>query len=310
VSGRAFYIDPEIEAAIQGTLTTDISDVAEARRRMAEIPPPASPLPRGLARDEVLVPSRGTGRGVRTLVYTPSRRARGERRIAALFLHGGGFVMGSIDRDQSFSIALADRVGVTAVSVDYRLAPEHPYPAAVDDAEDALSWLRSGALAGAARDGVIIVGFSAGACLAAAVTGRAVRAGHAPRALIMENPVLDDRLATASSGLVGTPLWDHDAAVLSWRYYLASITGDVPADAAPARGEDFSGWPPVYIAASALDPLRDEGVEFAQRLADAQVPVELHLYPGTFHGSHVRFPDAEVSRRLRNDSVAAVERHI
>jgi acetyl esterase/lipase len=150
-------------------------------------------------------------------------------------------------------------------------------------------------------------GDSAGGGLAA---GLALRlrdgAGPLPEFLLLTQPALDDRLATPSMrAAVDTPVWTRESAAASWAAYLGPHRDDPPAYAAPARATDLRGLPPAYVAVGQLDPLRDEGVAFALALAAADTAVELHLFPGTFHGSTV-VEDAEVSRRQRAEEVAVL----
>src|SRR5262249_24268992 len=122
---------------------------------------------------------------------------------------------------------------------------------------------------------------------------------------------LDDRLETGSMvEFVDTPVWNRPNAVQSWRHYLGELAeySEVSHYAAPARATDLSGLPPAYVSLCAVDPLRDEGIEYAQRLAQAGVPTELHLFPGTFHGSSGMIPTAGVSVRMRTELIEAARR--
>lgn len=305
-----WHIDPELKAAMPEAVLTDLSDVAAARERLRELRASLPPVvvPDGVARREVVVPSREDGRAIRCLAYAPKDATSAAALPVAMVFHGGGFVMGDIEGDESLPLQIVTELGFAALAVGYRLAPEHPYPAAVDDAEDALRWLAAGQLPGVDPARIASVGASAGGCIAAGLVVRASRSGPPVRAAVLDVPVLDDRLQHPSMQLLGTPLWDRAAAELSWGYYLSGLDGDVPDDAAPARAERLADWPPTYIAVNALDPLRDEGIALAQRLTDVQVPTELHLYPGTFHGSTSTFATTAVSRRARRDLLDALGR--
>jgi acetyl esterase/lipase len=129
---------------------------------------------------------------------------------------------------------------------------------------------------------------------------------------VLDIPELDDRLETASMrAFVDTPLWNRPAAELSWRAYLGAGdgNGEVSPYAAPARAEDLAGLPPAYVSTMEFDPLRDEGIIYALRLLQAGVSVELHSYPGTFHGSAL-VPTAGVSMRAMADEVVALRRRL
>jgi acetyl esterase/lipase len=199
------------------------------------------------------------------------------------------------------------------VSVEYRLAPEHPYPAALHDCYAALSFLHAEAAAlGVDTDRVALMGASAGGGLAAATAMLARDLGGPPVCFqMLQIPELDDRLETASMrAFVDSPVWNRPLAEQSWEAYLGPLhgTADVPAHAAPARAEDLSGLPPAYVSTAEHDPLRDEGILYALRLLQAGVSVELHQFPGTFHGSAL-VTSAAVSRRAQGE-VAAVLRRV
>jgi acetyl esterase/lipase len=186
------------------------------------------------------------------------------------------------------------------VSVDYRLAPEHPFPAAHDDAYHALRWVASGpADLGVDGGRIVVGGLSAGGALAAGVVQRAVlERGPQVQGQLLVSPVLDDRLATRSmASYEAAPLWDRRAADTSWDLYLGERRDDPPPYAAPARTSALAGLPATYLSTSEVDPVRDEGISYALQLIDAGVRVELHHWPGTFHGSVVLAPDAAVSLR-------------
>jgi acetyl esterase/lipase len=216
-------------------------------------------------------------------VYEPSHDD--DAQAGLVYFHGGGFIAGDLDTEDSRCVHLARDAGCVVVSVEYRLAPEHRFPAPVDDCYAALVWTTSMATdlgLDPARIGV--GGGSAGGALAAAVALMARDRGSPPVAFqMLLNPVLDDRIQTASMRFVGTPLIDGSSAARLWDFYLGADRADVSPYAAPARAADLRGLPPTYVMTAELDPLRDEGIEYATRLLDAGVSVELHQFGGTFH---------------------------
>ncbi|BBJ46403.1 alpha/beta hydrolase [Streptomyces antimycoticus] len=307
-----YPLDPELTAALAIPPTVDLGDPAAARaeeaRRLAASPEPDTT---GVTVHDVTVP-RPDGRSHLTLrVYTPS----GPRRpLPALYdIHGGGFVLGSIEATHARSIRLCRELGTVVVAVAYRLAPEHPYPAPLQDCYAGLAWLAAHAAdLGIDATRIAVHGQSAGGGLAAAVALLARdRGGPAICFQYLGVPAVDDRLSSDSMRqFVDTPAWDRPSARLSWSCYLGTGipgTDDVSPYAAPARATDLSDLPPAYITAMQFDPLRDEGIAYALALQAAGVSVELHLFPGTFHGS-VGVPAAEVSRRELAEETAVLRR--
>jgi acetyl esterase/lipase len=229
-----------------------------------------------------------------------------------LYIHGGGFILGDLDMFHASLLRLVDELGIVIVSVDYRLAPEHPFPAPVEDCYAALTWTAAKAAElGIDPERLGVGGESAGGGLAAAVALLARdRGGPALRFQYLGIPELDDRLETPSmQAYVDTPMWNRPNAVYSWTSYLGAEPGgaEVSPYAAPARATDLAGLPPAFVTTCQFDPLRDEGIQYAQRLLQAGVTTELHHYPGTFHGSGI-IQDAAVSRRMLVDEVAALRR--
>lgn len=241
----------------------------------------------------------GPDGGVAVRVFAPEGRVADDR-PGVLSIHGGGFAVGSMALDDATNGALAREVGAVVVSVDYRLAPEHPFPAAADDCYAAAVWMSTQAAElGVDPACIAVLGNSAGGGLAATVALLARDRGGPPLAMqVLLEPELDDRLQTHSMrNGTATVGWSSTKAALSWSYYLGGDVDVPPRHAAPARTEDLSGLPRAYVAVSELDCLRDEGLEYAARLMWAGVPTELHCWPGAFHGFQSLVPTAGVSRR-------------
>jgi len=217
-----------------------------------------------------------------------------------VWIHGGGMIMGShYGIDQTLLDAVL--LGYTVVSVGYRLAPEYPYPAAVEDCYAAWCWVhRRAAELGIDPEQLLIAGASAGGGLAAGTT-LLIRDRKAPlpSRQILFCPMLDDREITASATeLDGEALWDRNANRTGWSAYLGESRGseDVPIYAAPARATDLSGLPPTFIDVGDVETFRDEDIDYAARLSRNQVPVELHVWPGGVHGFTSVAPQAALSR--------------
>ena len=234
----------------------------------------------------------------------------GEPGPAALYLHGGGMIAGHADMFDGYVSRYVSASGTPILSADYRLAPEHPYPAPVEDAYAALAWLHEHAAdlgADPARIGVI--GDSAGGGLAAAVSILARdRNGPAIARQILIMAMLDDRNLTPDPRLAPFAGWTWDDNRTGWQALLGDVPGGpgTPAYASPARVADPAGLPPAYIEVGQLDIFRDENLTYALRLGQAGVPVEFHLHPGVPHEFDFLAPDTAAGRRVIADRVRAL----
>lgn len=245
-------------------------------------------------------------------LYTPENL---EGQVPGLIhFHGGGFAVGDLDAEMGSCIGLCLSLGVVIVSVDYRLAPETPYPGGLEDCYAALLWTHDNhGLLRVDRERIALIGLSAGAGLSAA-TALLARDRNGPPLCFqyLGIPEVDDRLNTPSMvQYTDTPLWNRPNAELSWDFYLGESytrgADDVPFYAAPARAQDLSGLPSAYVSTMEFDPLRDEGVLYAMKLMQAGVPCELHAFPGTFHGSSM-FSHTEIAQREAAEMIAVLRR--
>jgi acetyl esterase len=303
-----YRFDPDLVPWLAEMPAVDLSDPARVRAagaaRRGAAPAYEPPIPLSVA--DRLVPGPENDPDVAVRVYAPAERS--EVLPGLLYIHGGGFVIGSVDGDDARTREIAATVQAVVVSVEYRLAPEHPFPAGLRDCFAVLSYLaKNAAELGIDPRHIGVAGNSAGAGLAAA-TALMARDQGGPELCMqyLSIPELDDRLETPSMrAYTDTPVANRANVILTWQHYLAGQRAT--AYAAPARAEDLTGLPPSYVAVCEFDPLRDEGIQYAQRLVQTGVPVELHLYPGTFHGSS-RITSAGVSQRMSRDSLEAIHR--
>ena len=245
----------------------------------------------------------GPAGDVPLLVLTPAAEASGPR-PALLHLHGGGLVTGDPRSDGPGMLELAAGSGAVVVSVGYRLAPEHRYPAAVEDAYAALVWVVGHAEElGLAADRVVLSGVSAGAGLAAALALLVrERGGPAVRGQMLVCPMLDDRSDSVSAvQMEGHGAWDRTANATAWAAYLGPVAGrpDVPETAAPARAVDLHGLPPAYVDVGSAETFRDECVDYASRIWASGGEAELHVWPGGMHAFDFFEPGAELSLDAR-----------
>ncbi|MEF2978625.1 alpha/beta hydrolase [Subtercola sp. YIM 133946] len=241
----------------------------------------------------VLRPRSGTGSSAGTGTGTP---------VPGLYLiHGGGMVLGNRHFGVSDAFDLVEEHGVVAVSVEYRLAPEHPHPAPVEDCYAGLLWFAAAASRlGVDPDRIMVWGASAGGGLSAAVALLARdRRGPALAGQLLGCPMIDDRNNTVSSHQYnGIGAWDRSNNHTGWSALLGDERGraGVSPYAAPARAIDLAGLPPAYIEVGAAEVFRDEAVDYASRLWAAGSQAELHVWAGGYHGFSTFSPDAVVSR--------------
>lgn len=235
------------------------------------------------SRTQVSVPS--PDGPVTAFTYAP---ASGEPHSALLWIHGGGRVLGSAAQDHDLCQMLADHAGLFVLSVDYRLAPEHPYPAPLDDCHAALTWLVERRRAdGPTAGGIAVGGASAGGGLAAELAQRAHDEGLQVDLQLLLYPMLDDRTLSHGPQDRGRLVWTPGANRAAWSAYLSHPAGqdEQRPYAVGARRDDLTGLAPAWIGVGDLDLFYDEDVDYARRLEAAGVAVELHVEEGMYHGA-------------------------
>jgi acetyl esterase/lipase len=312
MTGLPGRVDPEVEAVLDTIPRLDLTDIPRAREERERL------AAAGRARwtrsgrvhtEDRWVPGWQGDPAVRVRVHRPVGEASG---AVLLWVHGGGHVLGAPEQDDPFLDGVVARTGCVALAVDWRRAPEHPYPAAVHDTYAVLAAINSG-LPGIEADParVVVGGASSGGGVAAGVALLARdRAEYALAGQLLIYPMLDDRELTVSSRAVTDPrVWNHESNRIGWSAYLGDLGPEaVPAYAAPARATDLSGLPPTWLATAELDLFRDEDLDYARRLLEAGVPTELHVYPGGVHGFDLFAPDAGVTRRFARERDDACDR--
>jgi acetyl esterase/lipase len=312
-------LDPELAAplaawhhATKGGI--NLHDIPAARRMMEELAAAqmakARPI-EGVSTEDRQAPGPEGAPDVFVRIYQPMERP--DILPALLWIHGGGYVLGSVARDDLLAMHLAKVGQCVVASVEYRLAPECPFPAPVEDCYAALTWLSAhSAELGVNTSRIAIGGASAGGGLAAGLallTRDRAEVEVAFQLLIY--PMLDDRnIAPANATVPDTFVWTRENNLMGWRAYLGREPGgaDVSPYAAAARATDLHGLPPAYIAVGDLDLFVDENMTYAQQLLAAGVPTELHVYPGAFHGFNGFMPSAAISRRFNADRDQALKR--
>ncbi|SFE05428.1 Acetyl esterase/lipase [Lentibacillus persicus] len=309
-------LDPEFEAAVplmqamfgnvdMSSLSTDKipairEALAEAQSAMAE---GVEPNP-NVSCEEKMIPGPEGAPDVRVKIYRPINQS--ESLPCFYHIHGGGMILGTIDGEEAQMALFAEELNAVVVSVDYRLAPEHPFPAPVEDCYAGLKWISEHASELQIDPETIAVGGeSAGGGLAAGtVLLSRDRKGPDVAFQYLIYPMLDDRNITASSQeFTGNwPGWSRELNELGWNAFLGGSAGEenVSPYAAPARAKDLSNLPPAYIEVGALEVFRDEDIDYAKRLMQSGVSVELHVHPGVFHGFEVANPEAKISQHAMN----------
>lgn len=246
------------------------------------------------------------GTAVRALVYESAGRRQPSG--ALVWTHGGGYLMGTPESAHAWCSTVARDAGALVVNVDYRLAPEHPFPAGLNDAYAALEWVHAEATSlGVDPARVAVGGDSAGGGLAAALAQMAFDRGGPPVCLqLLEYPMLDDRTATRP---VTALVWNNRANAFAWERYLGHPAG-APEErpwAVPARRDDLRGLPPAWVGVGDIDLFHDEDVAYADRLRHAGVPCELHVEPGMYHAADAIVPTAVSMRAFRMRMLGALQ---
>lgn len=284
-----------------------------ASRSVAPVPIDEMAARRGLVREDRTIP--GTGDQPDLIVSVFRRGTRHRPGLGIYHIHGGGMVAGDRFTSVFRALDLAERFDAAVITIEYRLAPEHPDPAGINDCFAGLVWSAAHAdELGFDRDRLMLLGGSAGGGLAAG-TALMARDRHGPdiAALVLVAPMLDDRNSTVSSYQVQRfGVWDRHSNEVGWTALLGDRRGTdaVSAYAAPARATDVSRLPPTYIECGSAEVFRDEDVAYAAGIWAAGGTAELHVWPGAHHGFDVIFPEAELSRAAARARAAFVERVI
>ena len=288
-------LDPELAAALEqmplsfaGITPENVHVVREMMAAMRV------PVPTDVAMEQQSVPTADGEVAVYIYHRNPS-----SPQPALLWIHGGGYIVGSAEEDRARIIA--ENLDCTVVSVVYRMAPEHPFPAGPEDCYSSLLWMVEHAQTlKIDTSRLAIGGASAGAGMAAGVAlMNRDRGGPALALQLLMYPMIDNLHDTPSGQYTNHPVWDQGTSFSAWEMYLDGTPGlDASPYAAASRATDLSGLPPAYICVGTEDLFRDEDIDYARRLIDAGVPCELAVFPGMYHGGDMLVPLARISRRL------------
>lgn len=304
-------IDPELRETLELFPPLDIDNIEATRQGMAAAAQMNEiAIDESIIISEKMIPGLENNPSVRVKIYEPKERT--ETLPGLLWIHGGGYVLGTADEGDALGQQFVLEANCVVVSVDYRLAPEHPYPAALEDCYAALKWFSDQAdELDVDRSRIGVAGQSAGGGLTAALA-LFTRDKKGPELCFQMPlyPMIDDRNNTPSNlEITGNMIWNYDLNEKGWTMYLDGKNGtdEVSQYAAPARATDLSNLPYTYTCIGQLDPFRDETLDYVTRLSRAGVDVEFHLYPGAYHGFEGIVPTASISQRALNEYVGAVK---
>lgn len=306
-------LDPELAVVVRQIPVFDLRDIPTARAALAELYAqinvgPSSPA---VTHQDHTAPGGDGEPDVMVRVFRPTEAS--EVLPCLYWIQGGGYVLTAPDMDDQFCEEIVQRHHCVVVSVDWRRAPEHPFPAPAEDCYSGLAWtIRNAADLGIDPARVVIGGHSSGGGSAAglALLVRDRKEFTIAHQLLIY-PMLDDTDTTPSSYLVtDREVWNRTSNEIGWASYLGHThgTNDVSPYAAPTRMEDLAGLAPATVLTGELDLFVDEDVTYAQRLMQANVPTELHVYPAAHHGFDRMVPTAVVSQRFIADRDAALTR--
>ena len=311
MSSTKHLLDPELQVMADAPFIPDLTDenVSKARENMtSQASDLVDPESFGVKRTEIFAPQ-SDGPDVRCLLYQP-KADEDKTGARYLHIHGGGYLFGAPEGSDLSNLLIASKLGVAVLSVDYRLAPEHPIPAPLDDCYAGLAYLHEHAEElGVDRNRIGIGGESAGGGLAAALAIKARDAGeYAVCFQALTYPMLDDRTGSEQNPgdpLVGEFVWTRQLNQYGWSRYLGDAERAAPQ--VPARLDSYAGLPPTWMFTATMDLFRDENIDYARRLMEAGVSCDLVVYPGACHGFQF-IEDSKISKRFRKDFMEALER--
>jgi len=297
-------LDPDVAEAFVTKVGLDLTDLEAARGTLlasaAERRPPE--LSPNVTITDHQAPGLPGEPDVRVRLYQHKERAGAQPGL--LWIHGGGHVLGEVEQDDPTAVHFVEEVGCTVASVDWRRSPEHPFPTAMNDCYAALAWVHNNAgdLNIDPRR-VAIGGASSGGGSAAGLALMARDKGEYPICHQSLNyPMLDDRNVTPSSHAIVHPrVWNRETNALAWQFYRGDESDDVSPYAAPSRATDLSGLPPAFVGVGDMDLFLDENIEYAQRLLQAGVPTELHVYAGGNHAFNGLAAESSLAKRYDRD---------
>jgi acetyl esterase/lipase len=274
---------------------------------------PKSKALEGLRVENVLIPRQDGDNKLRLRVYKP--KSINAPTPVLIWIHGGGYLIGRPEQDDFRCARYVHELGITVVSVDYRLAPKHPFPAGLDDCHSTLKWVASHSQElGIDPKRIAVGGNSAGGGLAAALAQLAQDRKEIELAFqLLVYPMLDDRTVLRTDIDDSNNItWNHASNLFGWESYLGQRCGldNVPAYSVPGRRADLSGLPSAWIGVGDLDIFHDEDVAYAQRLKECGVECSLEVIQGAFHGFDVFDPRMSIVQAFQMSRTAALKKYL
>ena len=311
MSSTKHLLHPELQVMAEAPIITEINDnnLKIVRKTLDDQRPPlVNPESYKIKRDEILI-SQDEGPDVRCLLYVPENK-QASKRAAYLHIHGGGYILGSPEGSDLQNLVTASKLGIVIISVDYRLAPENPIPAPLDDCYAALAWLHENSESlSIDKSRIGIGGESAGGGLAASLAIKARDLGQYSICYqSLTYPMLDDTTGTDENPgdpLVGEFVWTREFNKYAWNCYLQGSKREAPQ--VPSRLEKFDDLPPSWMFTVSLDLFRDENINYAHELMRAGVSCDLVVYPGACHAFQ-QIETSELAIRYQEDFLNALRR--
>lgn len=311
-------IDAESIAALEGFLLqfpgglNAISDLNERRAALNSVTKKINEIEHSdVEVRDIQAPSSEVGRSIPVRLYRAAKESNGSQQPCLIYIHGGGMIMGNLETGNLNCLNFARTFDISVLSIEYRKAPEFPYPAAIDDCIDAISWIVSNSeLFNIDLANLGIYGSSAGGGL---VLGTVLKmrdqGNNVFKYMLPIYPMIDSSNTSNSSlEITNIGIWDRSTNIDAWNWYLNG--NQVDEYAAPAQAKNLAGLPQCYSDVGSFDLFLDENSSFFKRLSDAGVSTEFQVFQGAFHGSENLAPESELSRRIWERRLGAIERFI
>ena len=311
-------IDAESNAALEGFLLqfpgglNAISDLNERRAALNSVTKKINEIEHSdIEVRDIQAPSSEVGRSIQVLLYRAAKESDGRQKPCLIYIHGGGMIMGNLETGNLNCLNFARTFDISVLSIEYRKAPEFPYPAAIEDCIDAISWIVSNSeLFKIDLANLGIYGSSAGGGL---VLGTALKMRDQGRNvfkfMLPIYPMIDSsNTSNSSREITNVGVWDRSTNIDAWNWYLNGNQADEYA--APAQAKNLAGLPQCYSDVGSFDLFLDENSSFFERLSGAGVSTEFQVFQGAFHGSENLAPESELSRKIWERRLGAIERFI